>query len=111
MYAAVTQGTHVQVSEISVEMNESRKQAGRWIQPVARGVARMNYLEILPKIKQPVLLLDGKRGNYGRFHQVASPLLTDSRSETINKSGSFPHEEKPKETYQIIKDFLSSLDL
>lgn len=79
--------------EIALEMNLSREQAGNWLQPIARGVGRFNYLSILTSIQNKVYLYHGTRGNYGKFHKVAHKLLPNSFMRSITNSGAFPHEE------------------
>ena len=94
---------------IAAEMNASRKQAGRWIQPVARGVARMDYIKDLPTLDQPILLMHGTLGNYGRFHKAAYPIIKNCTQIEISNSGAFPHEEAPLDTANNIHSFLKDI--
>jgi len=88
------------------EMTLSRKAAGRWIQPSARGVGVFDYLAILPRVTSPVLMLDGGRGAYGRFVADAVALLPDGRGGTIEDASAFPHQDKPEETAVAMIEFL-----
>ncbi len=90
---------------IATEMNISRRLAGNWINPLARGVSLFDYLSILPHVENKVFLYHGTRGNYGKFHKVAHKLLPNSFMRSIVNSGAFPHEELPNELWQyLIKD-------
>lgn len=88
------------------EMTLSRRAAGRWIQPCARGVGIFDYLAILPKIEAPTLLTSGANGNYGGFIDEASALLKNGRAGTIEDASAFPHQDRPEETATAIMDFL-----
>ena len=88
------------------EMTLSRKAAGRWINPSARGVGLYDYLAMLPRITAPFLLIYGDAGNYGRFTGPAAAQIKDSRIEAIAGASAFPHQDKPEETATAIMDFL-----
>jgi pimeloyl-ACP methyl ester carboxylesterase len=88
------------------EMTLSRKAAGRWIQPSARGVGVFDYLKILPRVEAPMLMIDGSRGGYGRFVDDALELVANGRSATIEDASAFPHQDKPEETATEILAFL-----
>ena len=88
------------------EMNLSRKVAGRWIQPSARGVGLFDYLAILPKIEQPFLLAYGTKGGYGQYTEEANPKLINGRVEAMEDTSAFPHQDKPEETATLIMEFL-----
>ena len=90
---------------VAAEMNISRRLAGNWINPLARGVSLYDYLSVLPHVENKVYLYHGTRGNYGKFHKVAHKLLPNSFMRSIVNSGAFPHEELPNELWQyLIKD-------
>lgn len=88
------------------EMTLSRRAAGRWIQPSARGVGIFDYFAILPRIKAPTLIAYGANGNYGRFTDEANALLSDGRVEAIEDASAFPHQDKPEETATLLMDFM-----
>lgn len=88
------------------EMTLSRKAAGRWIQPCARGVGLYDYTSILPRIDAPVLMATGAKGNYGGFSDDTIPLMKDGRYEPIEGASAFPHQDKPEETAVAIMSFL-----
>lgn len=88
------------------EMTLSRRAAGRWIQPCARGVGIYNYERILPRIQAPILMATGAKGNYGGFSDDAIPLMKDGRYEPIDDASAFPHQDKPEETAVAIMSFL-----
>ncbi len=90
------------------EMTLSRKAAGRWIQPSARGVGVFDYLRVLPRISAPMLMMDGDRGGYGRFVDEALALVVNGQSETITDASAFPHQDKPEETATSIMTFLEA---
>ena len=96
----------VQDDTIAHEQNESRTEAGRWIQPCTRGVGRFDYLALMPTVTTPVLLSWGKRGNYGQYVDAALAQLPNGQKLEIEDSGSFPHEESPEETAAAVLDFL-----
>lgn len=89
------------------EMTLSRRAAGPWIQPSARGVGLFDYFSILPRIEAPTLLSYGANGNYGRFTDDAAALLKDVRVEAVPDASAFPHQDRPEETATLIMDFLS----
>jgi len=93
--------------KIAYEMNISRNQAGIWLQPIARGVSRYDYLSVLPSIKHKVYLYHGTRGHYGKFHRVAHKWLPNAHMRSIVNSGSFPHEEKPDDLWGYLLSDLS----
>ena len=88
------------------EQTLSRKAAGRWINPGARGVGLYDYLANLPRITAPLLMLYGDKGNYGNFTEAAAAQLKDSRIEAIAGASAFPHQDKPEETASAIMEFL-----
>lgn len=88
------------------EMTLSRRAAGRWIQPSARGVGIYDYLAILPRIEAPTLLTSGANGNYGGFIDDARALLTNGHAGAIEDASAFPHQDRPEETATAIMDFL-----
>lgn len=88
------------------EMTLSRKAAGRWIQPSARGVGRYDYLSILPRIEAPALIAHGARGNYGGFTEQALVLLKNGNAAAIADASAFPHQDKPEETAITMMAFL-----
>jgi 3-oxoadipate enol-lactonase len=106
----------IQDAAIAREQNESRAQAGRWIAPVSRGVGRLNFLALLPRVAAPVLLAWGERGtdrhqalaggNYGRFVEPALARLARGEKHLIGASGAFPHEEAPAATAAAVLSFL-----
>ncbi len=101
---------------IAAEQNDSRAQAGRWIAPVSRGVGRLDYLALLPRVTAPVLLAWGERGadqhqalaggNYGAFVDPALARLPRGQKQLIGDSGAFPHEEAPAATADVVLSFL-----
>lgn len=88
------------------EMTLSRKAAGRWIQPSARGVGVFDYLAVLPRITAPMLMMYGDRGGYGGFVDEALARVNDGRSEAVVDASAFPHQDKPEETATSIMAFL-----
>lgn len=90
------------------EMTLSRRAAGRWIQPSARGVGLFDYLAVLPRIEAPTLLTYGANGNYGRFTDDANALLKNGQVEAIRDASAFPHQDRPEETATLILDFLGA---
>lgn len=90
------------------EMTLSRRAAGRWIQPCARGVGLYDYLSILPQIESPVLMTYGANGNYGGFTEKANALLQNGKVEGISDASAFPHQDRPEETATVIMDFLKA---
>jgi pimeloyl-ACP methyl ester carboxylesterase len=100
----------LQDEDIAREQNESRAQAGRWIAATSRGVGRFDYLARLPGVKTPVLLAWGERGGYGRFVDDAAARLPRVQKVGIKDSGSFPHEEAPDATAQLIVSFYDESD-
>jgi pimeloyl-ACP methyl ester carboxylesterase len=97
----------VEDADIAREQNTSRAQAGRWIGPLSRGVARFDYLSHLPEVTANVLLAWGERGNYGRFVPPALAQLSRAREQVIPNSGAFPHEEAAEATAEAVLSFLS----
>ncbi len=87
------------------EQNMSRKAAGRWIQPSARGVGLFDYLAILPRISQPFLLAYGTRGNYGNFVEEADARLQNSSIVPVDDASAFPHQDKPEEVAALVMEF------
>ncbi len=90
---------------IAQEQNDSRAEAGRWIAPASRGVGRFDYLEALPRVSAPMLLVWGERGNYGAFVDPSLALLSDGRKAMVANSGAFPHEEAPAATAELVLSF------
>lgn len=88
------------------EMTLSRRAAGRWIQPCARGVGIYDYLAVLPRIEAPTLLTYGANGNYGGFTDEANARLKNGRVEAVADASAFPHQDRPEETATLIMDFL-----
>ncbi len=102
-YAREVFGVHdVAVAD---EQNDSRAQAGRWIGPTSRGVGRIDYLALLPRVTARVLLAWGQRGSYDGFVAEALPLLKHGRARGIPDSGAFPHEEAADRTAELVIAF------
>lgn len=88
------------------EMTLSRKVAGKWINPSARGVGLYDYLGNLHRIEAPFLLLYGAEGRYGVWTEGAAAELKRSQITAIPGASSFPHQDKPEETALAIMEFL-----
>ena len=100
----------VEDEQIAAEQNDSRAQAGRWIAPTSRGVGRIDYLALLPRVQARVLLAWGQRGNYGNFVGAALPLLAHGEAIEIADSGAFPHEEAPEKTSEVVIAFIAAAE-
>jgi len=96
------------VSEaVLAENNLSRAACGRWLRPSERGVGRMGMQDYLPRLTQPVLLINGADSFYLKYAQTAERLIPDVRAIAIQGAGPFPHQDDPEATAGHIAAFLA----
>ncbi|QLC26402.1 alpha/beta hydrolase [Parasphingopyxis algicola] len=84
----------------------SQRAAGDWKDPNIRGVALSGPMQFLPRSDAPTMLLYGGRGTiYSKYAPEAQRLRPDIRIETVSDCGSFVHQDRPDETYALMRDF------
>ncbi|WP_157573229.1 alpha/beta fold hydrolase [Novosphingobium sp. AAP83] len=98
----------VNPQKISVEGNQSRLAAGRWIQPCERGVAITDIAGMIPRIQSPTLLVYGEFDKaYHKFRSVVEPTLRNGRTAVVKNSGAFVMQDNPDETARILNELLA----
>jgi pimeloyl-ACP methyl ester carboxylesterase len=93
--------------EVRAENNLSRAACGAWLRPSERGVGRMGMQEYLPRLSQPVLLLNGSDSFYRKYATVAERLIPRVQVVTIPGAGPFPHQDHPQITAGHMAAFLA----
>ena len=93
--------------KINEEQNASRAKAGPWVRASERGVGNAGVVNFLPKITANTLLIYGERGAYHNFEAPGKANLKRVRSLRIPNSGSFTHQENPRETEKVLAGFLA----
>ncbi|MDE1150848.1 MAG: alpha/beta fold hydrolase [Azospirillaceae bacterium] len=98
----------VNTGPINADGIESRKAAGRWIQPSERGVAFADIMGTLPRIQAPTLLVYGQFDKaYVKFRTDAEKALKSSRTEVIPDAGAFVMQDNPPATAAVLRKFLN----
>ncbi|MDZ5649742.1 alpha/beta hydrolase [Nitrospirillum sp. BR 11828] len=98
----------VNTGPINADGIDSRKAAGRWIQPSERGVAFADIMGALPRIQAPTLLVYGEFDKaYVKFRSDAEKALKNSRTEVVPNSGAFVMQDNPAATAEILKRFVN----
>ncbi|MBM3513807.1 MAG: alpha/beta hydrolase [Alphaproteobacteria bacterium] len=64
----------------------------------------VNYLH---RITAPTLLIYGERGAYHNYEAVGKAKIKRVRAVTIPNTGSFTHQENPRDTEKVLFSFLS----
>ncbi len=93
---------------VVAEQNASRAVAGPWLRPSERGVGRFGIGETLPRVRVPVLVVNGSDSHYRRYEPIAASSLLSVRFALIPESGPFTHQERPEETARHLQDFLGA---
>jgi pimeloyl-ACP methyl ester carboxylesterase len=93
--------------DVLAENNASRAACGAWLRPSERGVGRMGMQEYLPRLTQPVLLINGSDSFYGKYAAVAERLIPRVQTITIPGAGPFVHQDHPETTARHLAAFLS----
>jgi pimeloyl-ACP methyl ester carboxylesterase len=79
---------------------------GAWLNP---GFREWNLEEYLPRIRQPLLMVQGKDDEYGTVKQIEA-IQRGVRGATeavlLPECGHSPHRDKPEETLRAMADFL-----
>ncbi len=91
---------------VAAEQNASRLVAGPWLRPSERGVGRFGIAETLPRVRAPVLVVNGSDSHYRRYEPVAARSLPSVRFALVPESGPFVHQERSAETTRHLQDFL-----
>ena len=89
------------------EQNASRAKGGAWVRASLRGVGNAGVVNYLPRITAPTLLIYGERGTYHAYEKAGKANLKRVRSVYIPNSGSFTHQENPRETEKVLLSFLA----
>jgi pimeloyl-ACP methyl ester carboxylesterase len=92
---------------VLAENNFSRAACGAWLRPSERGVGRMGMQEYLPRLTQPVLLINGSDSFYLKYAPIAERLIPRVQTITIPGAGPFVHQEHPETTARHLAAFLS----
>ncbi len=92
---------------VLAENNLSRAACGLWLRPSERGVGRMGMQDYLPRLSQPVLLLNGSNSFYLKYVPTAERLIPQIRVVTIPGAGPFPHQDDPATTARHLAAFLA----
>ncbi|MGZ6143423.1 MAG: alpha/beta fold hydrolase [Myxococcales bacterium] len=82
---------------------------GAWLNPDFR---KWNLEEFLPRISQPILIIQGKDDEYGTEKQIkAIKTQAKGRVETVllDQCGHSPHRDQPERTLAAIAGFVKSL--
>lgn len=93
---------------VADEQNASRAIMGPWLRPSERGVGRFGVAETLPRVRVPVLVINGSDSHYRQYEAVAARSLPAVRFALIPNSGPFVHQERAAETAGHLQDFLQS---
>ncbi len=94
--------------QVVAEQNRSRAVAGAWLRPSERGVGRFGVAETLPRVRVPVLVVNGSDSHYRRYVPTAAGSLAEVRFAVIPDCGPFVHQERPAETAAHLQPFLGS---
>jgi pimeloyl-ACP methyl ester carboxylesterase len=94
-------------NDVLAENNLSRAACGQWLRPSERGVGRMGMQDYLPRLTQPVLLINGAQSFYLKYAETAERLIRDVRIVTLPGAGPFPHQDHPQITAGHIASFLA----
>ena len=97
----------VESRSVYEEQNASRAKAGAWVRASLRGVGNGGVANYLPRISAPTLLVYGERGTYHGYEKVGKAGLRRVRSVFIPNTGSFTHQENPRETEKVLLSFLA----
>jgi pimeloyl-ACP methyl ester carboxylesterase len=92
---------------VLAENNLSRAACGPWLRPSERGVGRMGMQDYLPRLTQPVLLINGSESFYLKYAAVAERLIRNVQTLTIPGAGPFVHQDHPQATAHYIATFLA----
>ncbi len=79
-----------------------------WLDP---GFRSWSLLPLLPKIRAPMLLLQGEQDEYGTLAQldeITSRVSGPSERRVLPSCGHAPHREHPQETLAFVTSFLST---
>ena len=93
---------------VAAEQDASRAAAGPWLRPSERGVGRFGIAEALPRVRIPVLVVNGSDSYYRRYEPVAARSLVSVRFALIPGSGPFVHQERGAETARPLAAFLGT---
>jgi len=93
--------------EIHEEMNASRAAAGPWARSSERGVFVADTTAYLPRITAPTLLIYGTSGPYPQYRDTGMKLIPHVEAASVAGGGSFVHQEKPRETAELLGGFLA----
>lgn len=96
------------VPAVEAEQNASRAIADRWVRPSERGAALHDTQSLLARVTAPLLCLFGDRGPYVRFLDIPAAMCPGSRTIQFRQTGSFLHQERPRETADAVLRFLAS---
>lgn len=97
----------VESRSVYEEQNASRAKGGAWVRASLRGVGNGGVANYLPRITAPTLLIYGERGTYHSYEKVGKEKLKRVRSVFIPNTGSFTHQENPRETEKVLLSFLA----
>lgn len=89
------------------EQNASRAKGGAWVRASVRGVANAGVVNYLHRITAPTLLIYGERGAYHNYEPVGKAKIKRVRAVTIPNTGSFTHQENPRDTEKVLLSFMS----
>jgi pimeloyl-ACP methyl ester carboxylesterase len=92
---------------VLAENNLSRAACGAWLRPSERGVGRMGMQDYLPRLTQPVLLMNGSDSFYLKYIIVAERLIPRVQIVTIQGAGPFVHQDHPEATARHLATFLA----
>jgi len=81
---------------------------GAWLDPEFR---RWNLEEFLPRIEQPVLIIQGKDDEYGTIKQVEAIErgANHVQSLLLDDCGHSPHRDQPEKTLEAMVRFIRSV--
>ena len=89
------------------ESNASRAQSGAWLKPSSRSISHADFPEWLSRVKAPTLLIHGEQGHFANYEATALAALENGRAVRTPGACSFPHQEFPRETADILHRFFS----
>lgn len=106
-FAEVQKSFGIETQSVYEEQNASRAKGGAWVRASLRGVGNGGVANYLPRITAPTLLIYGERGTYHSYEKVGKEKIKRVRSIFIKNTGSFTHQENPRETEKVFASFLS----
>ena len=106
-FAEVQKSFGIESQQVYEEQNASRAKGGAWVRASLRGVGNAGVANYLPRITAPTLLIYGERGTYHSYEKVGKEKIKRVRSVFIKNTGSFTHQENPRETEKVILSFLA----